>query len=313
MSPRTDRLRVGTRGSALALTQTDRALRSLTTAARHAGVHAEFEVVRISTVGDRHRDRPFEAIGPKGIFAKDLQRALEDGTIDAAVHSLKDLPATEPDGLVVAAVPEREDARDVLVSREGTTLADLPPGAVVGTSAARRRLQVLAVRPDLEVAPLRGNVDTRLAKVASGEVDAAVLAGAGIERLGRGDVVTEWLDPLRFVPSPGQGALAIEVRAARASADLAWVCAADDPAVREAITAELEFTRLMEGACDVPLGAWARRDGGKLALTGFFSDLDGRRRFTGTEHGGEPEALARTLAERLLDEGARGVLDRLRS
>ncbi len=264
-------LRVGTRGSALALAQTDLTIRILIDAARSNGVEVEAEVVTIKTSGDGSQASSFESIGPKGVFARELQRALETDRIDVAVHSLKDLESTEPDGLTIVAVPKREDPRDVLISRRGFTLAELEPGAVVGTSSSRRRALVTLSRPDLALAPLRGNVDTRLRKIADGEVDAGILAAAGLLRLQRSSEITEWLDPTSFVPAPGQGALAIETLSSRD--DLSWIAAADDAETRICIETERAFMQRVESGCDAPLGAWARVDGEGIVCTAF---VDGR-------------------------------------
>jgi hydroxymethylbilane synthase len=278
---------------------------ALRAAAAAEGVECEAEVVKISTKGDASPDKPFEAIGPKGVFAAELQRALLDGSIDVAVHSLKDLPSIEPDGLAFAAVCERADARDVVVSREGKRFDQLAAGTVIGTSSARRRALVAIHRPELHCAPLRGNVDTRLRKVKDGEVDAAVLAGAGLIRLGLEDQITDWLDPVRFVPAPGQGALLVEARADRLDGDLWWTRAADHPASRAATDAERTFMRLVEGGCDAPLGAWARLDGDDIVCDGFLSTPDGARYMVDRVAGADATAVGTELAERMLRAGAR--------
>ena len=296
-------LRIGTRASALARKQTDIAIVALHAAAMSEGGEFEPDVVPISTKGDAVRDKPFEAIGPKGVFAAELQRALLDGSIDVAVHSLKDLPSHEPDGLAFAAVCERADARDVLVSRERRPIGELPVGSVIGTSSARRRALLAIHRPDVKTTQLRGNVDTRLRKVADGEVDAAVLAGAGLVRLGRADEIAEWLDPLRFVPAPGQGALVIEARADRLDGDLWWTRAADDPPSHAATDAERAFMRLVEGGCEVPLGAWARFEDGELVCVGFVSTAGGERHMVDTARGRDPVAVGTALAERMIAAG----------
>ncbi len=291
-------LRVGTRGSALALTQTDHAIDRLVTSASATGLRIETEVVVIKTSGDASQEKSFESIGPKGVFARELQRALTEDRIDVAVHSLKDLESTEPEGLVIAAVPEREDPRDVLISRNGLTLAELDPGAVVGTSSSRRQALLHEARPDLDVAPLRGNVDTRLQKIARGDVDAGIIAGAGVIRLGRDGEVTEWLDPSEFVPAPGQGALAIETLRSRLSSDLGWVASVDDAATRVCIETERAFMRLVESGCDAPLGAWARLEDGDIVCTAFVTA--GGKGVRATVRGSDPDAVARELAQRTL-------------
>lgn len=304
-------IRVGTRGSALALRQTEEATGALTRAAADAGMDLAFDVVIIRTTGDAVTDKPFEAIGPKGVFAVELQRALLDGRIDVAVHSLKDLPSAEPDGLALAATLERGDPRDVLVSRDGSSLHELPPGAVVGTSSSRRRALVRIHRPDVETAPLRGNVDTRLQKVERGDVDAAVLAAAGLVRLGRQDAITEWLDPERFVPPPGQGTIVVESRADRLDADLSWLRSAEHTPTRAATDAERAFMRVVEGGCEVPLGAWARFEGDDIVCVGFVSD--GRDHVEGSERGRDGTAVGAALAHSLLEAGAADLVSRART
>lgn len=240
------------------------------------------------------------------MFAVELQRALLSDRIDLAVHSLKDLPSTEPDGLEIVAVCEREDARDVLVSRDGASLDDLAPGAVVGTSAARRRSLVAIHRPDLRTAMLRGNVDTRLEKVARGEVDAAILAAAGLNRLGRADAVTQWLDPTDFVPPPGQGALAVERR--RDREDLDWIRAADHPATRACTDAERVFTQIIEGSCEVPLGVWARYENAEIVCDGFVASMsDPTRYLRDRVRGSAPADVGADLAQRMIDAGVRSL------
>ncbi|MEX2394368.1 MAG: hydroxymethylbilane synthase [Actinomycetota bacterium] len=283
---------MGTRGSALALRQTQIAIDAM----RIAAPSETFEVVEISTKGDVDKQTPFEELGPKGIFAVELQRALVTREIDVAVHSLKDLQSFEPEGLVIAAVLERADPRDVLVSRGGRTLADLPEGARVGTSSARRDAELRTVRPDLVTAPLRGNVDTRLRKVADGEVDAAILAAAGIERLGRADEITECLDPSVFVPPPGQGAIAIEARAD----EVGWLAGADHAATRRCVDAERVFMQVIEGSCEVPLGAFARLDSGDIVLEAFLGSRSDARHVRDWERGSHPLEVGTTLARRVL-------------
>ena len=301
------RLRLGTRGSKLALAQTEIAVAALRFASPE---QLEIEVVPITTKGDSVTDRPFELIGPKGVFAAELQRALLRDEIELAVHSLKDLPADEPEGLTIAAVCERSEPGDVLVSKDGSTLASLPPGAVVGTSSSRRRVLIAMIRPDLETAPLRGNVDTRLAKIRRGEVDAAVLAAAGLVRLGLRDAITEWLDPHAFVPPPGQGAIAIEARMDRG--DLAWVGRADHAATRVCVEAERTFMRIVEGGCEVPLGAWARMEGEEIVCEGFLAAADGTASVRETARGSDAADVGAELARRIVAAGGADLAQRAR-
>lgn len=269
-------------------------------------------MVPVRTVGDRFTDRPFHEIGPKGIFAHELQRALASGEIDIAVHSLKDLPAGEPDGLCLAAILERGEPRDVLISGTGGALEELPAGTTVGTSSARRSSLLGVYRPDLRPVELRGNVDTRLGKVERGEVGAALLAGAGILRLGREGHVTEWLPPERFVPPPGQGAVAIEVRRERLEGDLWWIPGAEHGPSRAAVDAERVFMGAVEGGCTVPLGAWARYSGTDLVCDGFVGTSDGAEYLRDTVTGPDPQAVGGELAERLLAAGAARIIAGLR-
>lgn len=263
------RVRIGTRASQLALTQTG------WVAERIRALGATVELERISTRGDaRHAGAP-PGLGGDGVFVRELEHALREGRIDVAVHSLKDLPTAETAGLEIAAVPIRALAFDALVAGAGTTLRGLPPGAVVGTSSVRRVAQVRALRPDLVVRPIRGNVDTRLAKLDAGEYDALVLAGAGLERLGLADRITEVLRPPAFWPAVGQGALAIQIRADDDATRRA-VAPLDDPATHLAVRAERACLASLAGGCLAPIGAWARfEEGGTLALGGCVLEIVG--------------------------------------
>jgi hydroxymethylbilane synthase len=319
-------LRVGTRGSALALRQSNLAIDALRVCASKRGIDLRAEVVTIKTTGDAVTDRPYHEIGPKGLFARELQGALARGEIDVAVHSLKDLAADEPDGIMIAAVLPRGEIKDAFVGRDGETLDDLADGSVVGTSSLRRTALLAMARPGLRVAPFRGNVDTRLDKIARGEVDGAVLAGAGLVRLGREDAVTQWLDPETFLPAPGQGAIAIEAATERVAADLSWFRDADHAATRAAVDAERAFMGAMEGGCQVPLGAWGRIDAGngvparepgpqaRLVLTGFLALPDGSEsvRAEVASAGESPHETGLRLSQALHEKGAADLLRRLR-
>lgn len=297
-------LRVGTRGSALALMQTDLAIRALVIAASSQGIELATEIVTISTSGDESADKAFKDIGAKGVFARELQRALADGRIDIAVHSLKDLESSEPEGLVLSPLAGRADPRDVLISRDGSSLAELPANAVVGTSSSRRLAQLRVARPDLATAPLRGNVDTRLEKIKRGDVDAGILAGAGVARLQREDEITEWLDPLQFVPAPGQGTIALETLATRSAMDLSWIDGVSDGATRACVDCERTFMIRIEGGCEVPLGAWARFEDGVIVCEGFLSSGDGSEHIRATARGTDPLAVGEALADLFYDAGA---------
>jgi len=314
-------IRVATRGSALATTQTRLVVRAL-----EAIGAQEVELVRVRTDGDR-LPGPLASLGGTGVFVTALREALLDGRADVAVHSLKDLPTGRVPGLVLAAVPAREDPRDALVARDGLALDALPHGARVGTGSPRRRAQLLALRPDLDVVDLRGNVDTRLARVSTGNLDAVVLAAAGLARLGRSAEMTDLLDTGRMLPAPGQGALAVECRAVdvagspvagapRGSDDelRALVALIDDGATRLAVTAERALLESLEAGCSAPVGALAQRDDGSLTLTSNVTAPDGSRTLRRTDRvvlTGDPDAdlvAARELGSRaaraLLDDGA---------
>ena len=267
----------------------------------------------ISTVGDRTQEsgEPLPSIGGKGLFTAELERALRDGTIDVAVHSLKDLPTEDAPGVAIGAVTAREDVRDCLVACTAGSLEELPAGAAVGTSSLRRSAQLAALRPDLEIRSIRGNVDTRIRKVSDGEYDAAVLAAAGIRRLGLEEVVTEWLSDETMLPAPGQGALAIQCRADD-DALLALLAALDDPAARAETTAERAFLRTLGAGCAAPVAALAvTTTTPRVRLQGLVASVDGRQvvRVTGE---GEPADVGERLAEKALSRGADRILASVR-
>jgi hydroxymethylbilane synthase len=312
-------IRVGTRASLLARTQTGWVVEQL----RSHG-HA-VEVVTISTQGDRRDDVPIAAIGGDGVFVRELERALLERRIDAAVHSLKDLPTEETPGLTVACVPVRAMPFDVLVAREPCTLESLPPGAVVGTSSVRRVAQVKAIRRDVIVRPIRGNVDTRLRRLDAGEYDCLILAGAGLERLGLADRITHVLRPDSFWPAVSQGALGIQIRADDGRLRLALE-PIDDPATHQAVRAERSCLAALAGGCLAPIGAWGHHaDDGRLELGGcVLEDADDRvTRITATVRAAAsdapralshtPESLGKELAAMLLDRGAESMLARMRT
>ena len=269
------------------------------------------ELVPMKTAADRAPDLPLTRIGDKGLFVKDLELALLDGSIDLAVHSLKDLPSVLAPGLRIAAVGPREDPRDVLVSPSGARLAELREGARIGTSSARRIAQILACRPDLEVVPLRGNVDTRLAKVQRGDCAAAVLAAAGLLRLGRADEITEYLDPVICLPAPGQGMIACEV-AADNQPLIDRLAALDNRPAHLASRAERAFTARLTGGCQIPVAAYAEVRDQDLRLQALVADPAGRTILRGCETGSvdRPEEIGCRLAEELLDRGAAELLRR---
>jgi hydroxymethylbilane synthase len=295
-------VRLGTRRSALALAQARSVATSLT-----AETGVEVTLVEITTHGDVS-SAPLAQIGGTGVFVNALRDALHADRIDLAVHSLKDLPTAATPGLTIAAIPPREDPRDVLCARDGLTLGELPVGARIGTGAPRRIAQLLALGLGLEMVPLRGNVDTRLARVADGSLDGVVLARAGLARLGRLDEATEVLDPLQMLPAPGQGALAVECRVSGDVADLLTIL--DDSMTRSAVTAERTLLAALEAGCTAPVGAYAEAaegdDGLELYLRAVAVSLDGavsiRKSATGPLT--SAEQLGRDLAAELLDDGA---------
>jgi hydroxymethylbilane synthase len=261
------------------------------------------------TDGDKDRKTPLRNLGggEGGVFTTQLEQELLAGSIDIAVHSLKDLPTAPPDGLVLAVTPPRADPLDALC---GSTLAGLRPGARVGTGSARRIAQLKALRPDAEVVPIRGNVPPRLARIKSG-LDAVILAASGLRRLGLDDSITELLDPALFPPSPGQGALAVQVRAADREL-LEMLNAFGDQDADAAVRAERALLAELHGGCSVPVGAYATRTGGTLTLSAQVTSLDGRRKVTGTAAGTSPEATGAELAAALKDGGADAILDQIR-
>ncbi len=296
-------MRVGTRGSTLAWTQSGQVADALR---ERLGVAVE--LVEVTTHGDVS-DAPLASIGGTGVFVGALRTALLEGRCDVAVHSLKDLPTAPAPGIDLVAVPLREDPRDVVVARDGLTLGELPVGSRVGTGSPRRAAQLHALGLGLEVLAIRGNVDTRLGKVASGELDAVVLARAGLARLGRLAEVTEALDPLQMLPAPGQGALALECRSAD-TALAADVAVLDDPATRAAVTAERRLLADLEAGCSSPVGALADvvegDDGEELWLRAVVLSLDGvlSVRRSGSGPLGAAAELGASVASELLDEGA---------
>ena len=284
-------LRLGTRRSPLALAQAS------FVAARLAARGVATSIVEVETSGDRRREEALSSLGGQGVFAVEIQAALLVGEVDVAVHSAKDLPSTSPEGLVLASVPERRDAADVLVGR---ALAGLGPGASVATGSPRRRALILERRPDLHVVELRGNMATRLAR-AGRDVDAVIAAAAALERLGESGLVAERLDPEWFVPQVGQGALALEARADD-EATRAVLALIDDDVAHATLRAERSFLRTLGAGCTVPAGAHARHHAGTLSLSGVMLAVDGSLSVRGLMSGEDPEALGAALATQLADE-----------
>ncbi len=296
-------LRIGTRRSKLALAQSGMMQRAIAAA---MGLPVEaVELVEIVTTGDRVQDRRLLEIGGKALFTKEIEEALLDGRIDLAVHSMKDVPADQPPGLTLAAIPEREDASDAFISTHYPSFAELPAGARLGTASLRRQAQALALRPDLKIEMLRGNVDTRLRRQADGDFEAILLATAGLNRLGLSEVIRERLSLDDFIPAPGQGALALQTREGETDAD--WVQALNHPMTALAVAAERGAMVALEGSCRTAVGAHARLDDGVLTLTTEMLAPDGSTRWrrSGTlveAASRDAEAAARILGERLGQE-----------
>jgi hydroxymethylbilane synthase len=303
-------LRIATRKSQLALWQAEHVAGLLRAA--HDGL--EVELVPMVTQGDRIQDRSLAAIGGKGLFIKELEVALEEERADIAVHSMKDLPGDLPAGLTIAAVLERADARDALLTASAGRLDELPRGARVGTSSLRRQAQLLAARPDLAIQGLRGNVDTRLRRLETGDMDAIVLACAGLIRLGLESRITARLDPKMFLPAVSQGVIGIECRAAD-SRTLGLVTGLNHRDTRIAMDAERAFAHRLGGSCQSPIAAHARLEGQRLLLDGLVAEPDGSRLLRDSASGGidDPAALGRQLADRILAAGAGPLLERLRA
>jgi hydroxymethylbilane synthase len=301
---------IGSRGSKLALWQSEWVKARLE--ALEPGVSVRIEIFK--TTGDVRLDVPLSTIGGQGAFTKELEVALLDRRVDVAVHSLKDLPTVTPDGLAITATPERADPRDALVLRagavtEGASLRNLAAGAVVGTSSLRRIAQLKHLRPDVQIKDLRGNVDTRLRKLDSGEYDALILASAGLRRLGLGGRISAAIEPEEMLPAVGQGALGIETRADDAATN-ALVSRLDDRHTRAAVTAERALLRSLGGGCQVPIAAHATVGGGRLRIDGLVAALDGSRVLRESLEGdaGEAQRVGEGLAARLLDRGAGELL-----
>jgi len=301
-------IRIGTRGSRLALAQSEWVGERLES--RHSDVRVE--LVRIKTKGDKILDSPLSQVGGKGLFVKEIEDALLRGDVDAAVHSMKDVPTELPEGLGLRVFPEREDPRDALVCARGEALEDLPQGARIGTSSLRRGAQLLHRRPDLEIRSIRGNVETRLGKLASGEVDAVVLAAAGLRRLGLAERATQILPPDELVPAIGQGALGIEMRL---DDEEAWgrFRFLNHEETETCVRAERALLKELEGGCQVPVAGHAVLRDGRLVVTGLVAELDGSRVISDKASGdaSRPEEIGTDLARTLLDAGGREILQRI--
>ncbi|MCE5190769.1 MAG: hydroxymethylbilane synthase [Actinomycetia bacterium] len=304
------KLTIGTRGSKLALWQSEYIKAKVEEV---TGLPVCLEIIK--TTGDRILDVPLAKVGGKGLFTKELEVELLAGNVDLCVHSMKDVPTELPEGLVIAATPTRVDARDVIVSGAGYDLDSLPHGARLGTSSLRRRSQVMALRPDLEIVDVRGNLDTRMRKAETGEVDAVILASAGITRMGWADRITHYIEPSQMTPAVGQGAIGIEIR--EDDGFMRQVCdAINDAETFTCVSAERVVMCSLEGGCQVPIGAYATPQGdGRLRMDAFVGSLDGvtllRRTLEGTMT--QPEALGSAMVERMLEMGADDILAKIRA
>ncbi len=297
---------VGSRRSKLAITQTNWVIEQL----KKSGMPFEFEVKEIVTKGDIILDVTLSKVGGKGLFVKEIEQAMLDKEIDIAVHSMKDMPSELPEGLEIGCTPKRVDPRDALISEKYSSLRELPAGAIVGTSSLRRAAQLLNRRPDLTIKSIRGNIDTRLNKLKSGEFDAIILAAAGLERMGWStDVVTEYLDIDLCLPAVGQGSLAIECR----SEDLEvkeLLATLNDAYTFDTVTAERSFLNTLEGGCQVPIAAFATMDENQeLSLTGLVADPEGKLVLKEMKSGKDPHRVGVELAEDLKILGAKTILD----
>jgi len=300
------KLRIGSRGSQLALWQANH-ISALLCARGH-----EVEIEIIHTTGDKITDVPLAMVGTKGgvgkgIFTKEIEEALAAGRVDLAVHSLKDLPTELPAGFEIAAIPEREDARDAFCSRLYANIEVLPQGALVGTSSLRRQAQLKAIRPDLETHALRGNVDTRLRKLEQGEYAAIILAAAGLKRLGKTELIQQMMPVEIMCPAAGQGALAIEIRAGDSDVrqHLEFL---DDPSARAATTCERAVLNRLGGGCQVPIGAFAEIHGGRLYLESIVADPDGSKLIRDSRNGDNPEKIGNDAGAALLSKGGDKIL-----
>lgn len=301
-------LRIGTRGSKLALWQANWIKREINK------FHPDISVslVKIKTTGDKILDAPLAKIGGKGLFVKEIEEALLRKDIDLAVHSMKDVPAELPEGLVIGVVTEREDARDVLISRDDQSLKDLKIGARIGTTSLRRKSQLLNLRPDFEIFPLRGNLDTRIKKIYAEGLDGIIVAAAGVKRLLLEENITEYIEPEVSLPAIGQGALAIEIR----QEDMGTgdtIKRLEHPETRVAVYAERAFLKRLEGGCQTPIAAHGIVNDRNLTLTGMIADIDGseivRDKITGDIS--KNEELGVQLAEILLDKGGKRILEKI--
>lgn len=299
---------VGTRKSNLAVTQTNWVIDQL----KKSGVQNEFEVRKIVTKGDQILDVMLSKVGGKGLFVKEIEQAMYDKEIDFAVHSMKDMPGVMPEGLVIGSIPEREDHRDAFISVNQKRLVDMPKGSVIGTSSLRRSAQILAVRPDLEIKWIRGNIETRLRKMREENYDAIILAVSGLKRVGMDEsIITEYLDADTCIPAVGQGALAIECR--EQDSELHDILAKiNDATTTKTVTAERTYLRLLEGGCQVPIGGYAYLDKDEVVLSAFVGTPDASTVLKTIVRGHDPVEVGKEAAEQLIKEGAKEIVEQVK-
>ncbi|MEK4222846.1 MULTISPECIES: hydroxymethylbilane synthase [Bacillus] len=298
---------VGSRRSKLALTQTKWVIQQL----KRLNPSYEFEIKEIVTKGDKILDVTLSKVGGKGLFVKEIEQAMLNKEIDMAVHSMKDMPAYLPEGLTIGCIPEREDHRDVLISKDGLTLDQLPAGAKIGTSSLRRGAQILAHRPDVKIQWIRGNIDTRLKKLETDDYDAIVLAAAGLSRMGwTKDVVTQFLDPDICLPAVGQGALAVECRKDDEEL-LSLLQGLNSIDTAQSVAAERAFLQKMDGGCQVPIAGYAHVKGEEVVLTALVASPDGKTVYKEMAVGGNPEQVGEEVARRMIRMGAKQLIDQL--
>ncbi|KUP34526.1 hydroxymethylbilane synthase [Bacillus halotolerans] len=302
-------IKVGSRRSKLAMTQTKWVIRKL----KEINPSFAFDIKEIVTKGDRIVDVTLSKVGGKGLFVKEIEQALLNEDIDMAVHSMKDMPAVLPEGLVIGCIPEREDPRDALISKNRVKLSELKEGAVIGTSSLRRSAQLLIERPDITIKWIRGNIDTRLQKLENEDYDAIILAAAGLSRMGwKQEVVTEFLEPERCLPAVGQGALAIECRESDREL-LTLFSQFTDEYTKRTVLAERAYLNAMEGGCQVPIAGYSVINGqDEIELTGLVASPDGKIIFKETVTGNDPEEVGKRCAALMTDQGAKDLIDRVK-
>ncbi|WP_112181515.1 MULTISPECIES: hydroxymethylbilane synthase [Paraliobacillus] len=299
---------IGSRKSPLAITQTEWAIEQL----KKVNAPFTFEIKKISTKGDRILDVTLSKVGGKGLFVKEIEQAMYNEEIDLAVHSMKDMPSKVASGLLIGTIPSREDHRDAFISNNHVLFKDLPKGAIVGTSSLRRSSQILAIRPDIEIKWIRGNINTRLRKLEEEDFDAIILAAAGLSRMGWSqEVVTEYLDPTISVPAVGQGALAIECRETDTEL-IYWLEKIRDEETTRTVTAERTFLHLLEGGCQVPIAGYAYLDEDDIILSALVSTPDGKTILHEIIRGKDPVAVGQEAAKRLKEQGADEIVRKVK-